>query len=136
MPRRSFRIRFRSFRPVELSEIENPQKIEGFTLGEGKLWLLSFTAINLDKEGYLPYEVQGSFEILDQDDCVFTHAHDTYLTCVSNFSLKTGVRRFSGTAPRLAPKMVAEGAAIYLLPDEESPQYFLRMKKTGTIEEI
>ena len=136
MPRRSFRIRFNSFRPVDLSEIDNLQNVRGFTLSEGKLWLLSFTAVNLDKEGFAPYEVQGSFQVVDQDGCVFTSAHDTYLTCVSNFSLKTGIRRFAGTAPHLAPKMVAEGAAVFLLPDEDSPQYFLQMKKTGTIEEI
>jgi hypothetical protein len=32
--------------------------------------------------------------------------------------------------------MVADGAAVYLLPDEESPQYSLKMKKTGIIEEL
>lgn len=135
-PRRQFRIRFHSFRHVDIAEIDKPQNIRGFAPGEGRLWLLSFSAVNLGKEGFKPYEVQYSFVIVDHDECEFQQASDTYLSCVSDFSLRTGLRRFSGTAPFLAPKMVADGAAVYLLPDEDSPQYFLKMKKTGTIEEM
>lgn len=134
--KRSFRMRVKSFRPIDTSEIESPHKITGFTLAEGRLWLLSLTVVNLDTEGFSPYDVKSSFVIVDQDNCVFKSSHDTYLECVSTFSVKTGLRRFSGTAPHLAPKMVAEGAAVYLLPDEDSPQYFLQMKQTGTIAEI
>jgi hypothetical protein len=136
MPRRFFRIRFTSFRPVEISEIDEPQRIEGFNIKEGRLWLLSFSVVNLGKEGFSAWDVKTSFLIVDQDNCAFEEAHDTYLSCVSAFSVKTGVRRYSGTAPALPPKMVTEGDALYLLPDEESPQYSLTMKKTGTIEEI
>lgn len=134
--RRQFRIRITSFRQVELAEIDNPQNIRGFTLEEGELWLLSFSVVNLGKEQFDPVEVRYSFVIVDQDECEFNYVDDIHLTCRSAFSLKTGLHRFHGLCAPLGPKMVAEGAAVYLLPDQESPQYTLKMKKTGTIEEL
>lgn len=131
-----FRIRFTAFRPVETGEIDNPQNISKINLNEGRLWLLSFSAVNQGKVGFNPYYIQWSFVIVDHEDCEFKQADDTYLSCMSTFSLKTGMRRFSGTAPLLAPKMPADGAAVYLLPDEECPGYSLKMVKKTRMEEI
>ena len=131
-----FRMRITAFRPVELAEIDKPENVTREPLSEGCLWLLSFSAVNLGKEGLSTYSVKSSFVIVDDEDCEFKTLLDTYLTCISKFSIETGIRRFSGIAPVLAPKMVANGAAAYLLPEQDFQNYSLKMVGVGTIEEV
>ena len=133
---RQFRLQINAFRPVELAEIDQPENIKGFVLQEGQLWLLSFSAVNLGKIQFDPVEVRYSFVLTDQDECDFTYVEDIHLTRRSEFALKTGLHRFHGLCAPLAPKMVAVGAAVYLLPDQEPSQYALKMKAPGTIEEL
>jgi hypothetical protein len=132
----SFRLRINAFRPVDIEEIDEPQNITKFNINEGRLWLMAFTAVNSGKEGFMPWQVQRSFTIVDQDECVFEAANDTYLNCASKFARTSGVHRFSGVGGDLLPKMVTEGAALFLLPDDESPQYFLVPKASTLLEEI
>jgi hypothetical protein len=131
-----FRVRFKSFRPVELNEIDNPENIRKFNISEGQLWLLSFSAVNNGKEGFMPWQVQRSFRIIDGDECIFENALDTYLTCASKFARTSGVYRFSGVGGDLLPKMVTEGAALFFLPDEDSPQFSLEPKDGTIMEEL
>ena len=131
-----FRVRFKSFRPVELEEIDNLENIDKFKIGEGQLWLLSFSAVNNGKEGFMPWQVQRSFRMVDRDECIFESASDTYLCCVSKFARISGVHRFSGVGGDLLPKMVTEGAALFFLPDEDSPQFSLEPNKGTIMEEL
>jgi hypothetical protein len=132
----SFRLRFKSFRVVAAEEIDNPTSIKDINLTEGLLWILSIDVVNTGREAIRPYDVTYPLRLVDHDSCSFSLVSDTYLTCLSTFSRRTGLLRLSGIGRNLSPKLVVEGAILFQLPDEDGATYQIGVNKDGTIEEV
>ena len=129
----SFRIRFNSFRIVDASEIDHPEWI-GFSVEEGRVWLLSISAVNTGKEGFAGGTIREMFLIVDQDECIFPHKYgNVFFQIQSEFCKSAKTNRFTSS---FLPKMIAEGAITFLLPEEESQQYSLALNKDFTMDEL
>lgn len=132
----SFRIRFLSFTPVGINEVDSPESVSKFSLREGKLWILGIEAVSLEKHNIDAANIPQSLSLLDPDGCRYEHIGDQHLCGVSAFSARLGLRRFYNLgSPQLFPKLVASGAMAFLLPDQDPIDYNVEAEH-GTLAEV
>lgn len=114
---RIFRFRIISFRKVQLSEIENIDRIDSsLPINDGILLLISIELINLSKNRSSGYGLYLS--ILDEEDFKFNDLDCNYLTKNSGFARRNNLRSVD-----YIPKFKYKRGLIFLVPNENSKYY-------------
>ncbi|OGW54869.1 MAG: hypothetical protein A2Y81_12330 [Nitrospirae bacterium RBG_13_43_8] len=128
-----FKLRVLSFKKNNLSSIDEPEKL---TLDEGILWLMGIDVISLNKEEAEPSDIHSRVILFDQDGFKFNAIYDQHLN-LSEFGKSVGIKRFTGWSdvPKLKPKIKATGALPFLLPDDDTAEYYISVEG-GNIQEI
>ncbi len=111
-----FRIKILSFRKLNLSEVDEPEKID-FKDANTIIWIMDVEVVNLTKEPISTRKME-LLEMVDQDGFKFPKFYDGHLCISSNFAKKSGLYRLVGDS--LLPKIKAIGAIPFLLPDDEA----------------
>ncbi len=127
-----FKIKPLSFEPVELSQIDNQDKIEDFE-ENGFLYLLKCEIINLSKSEISFYDIKRTLVMADEDDYIYTIYYDYQLYNHTKFSEKTGLNKTEETHFR--PKMKKTVILPVFLPDDENQKYYLAVMD-GKIKEV
>ena len=128
-----FRIKVLSYRKLNLSEVDEPEKINFRDEGTF-VWIMDLEVVNLTKERISSHEQALSQLILvDQDGFKFYTFQDFHLCCGSKFAVKSKTKRFDGEY--LFPKIKAVGAMPFLLPDDDDAIYSISMRR-GSIKEV
>tara|TARA_R100000935_G_scaffold56440_1_gene87970 strand:+ start:2156 stop:2623 length:468 start_codon:yes stop_codon:yes gene_type:complete len=128
-----FRLKVNSFRKIKLSEVDEPDKMKNFD-SNGVLWLMQIEVINLNKQPLSSNDGPNNLTLLDQDQFVFPTFYEIHLSYVSEFSKTSGISRFISTD--LLPKIKAEGAIIFQLPDDDDAEYFISIEDNGIVQEV
>lgn len=128
-----FRIKIKSFRKLNLSEVDEPEKIEELDSG-GVLWLMDLELVNLNKHPLSCVKGPSSLILVDQEHFVFPVVRDFHLRVGSKFSEMSGTKRFFNTD--LLPKIKAVGSIIFQLPDDEDAEYFISLEDKGVVQEV
>lgn len=121
-----FRLRILSFRKLNLSEVDEPQKIKDID-SNAILWITEIEVVNLTKEPISTTDGTGELILVDQDGFKFHDFGDCHLRCGSMFAEKSGMKRFYGM--NLIPKIKAIGAIPFQLPDDDEAIYSISLKK-------
>lgn len=128
-----FRIKVLSFQKLNLSEVDNPEKID-FRDENTIVWIMDLEVVNLTKECIRPVqEGPGRLILVDQEGFRFYTFQDSHLCCFSDFAKKSKTDRFYGT--ELLPKIKAVGAMPFLLPDDDEAVYSISIRN-GSIKEV
>lgn len=107
------KIRFTSFREVQIEEIDRIDEIDkDIPIGIGRLLLLSAEIINMSKQ----QENKPSLTILDEDDFEYNDFYTFYLDH-SNFGDKNNLR------VNLLPKFKYNVGFVFLVPNEDTRYY-------------
>jgi hypothetical protein len=121
----TFRMRILSFELFDCSQVDKPERLKPIEVGAVR-WLMKLEVVNLSKVsilfGYLTQEMRLVDGFQFEED-----SSDAGLT-FSDFARRIGLSLGS-----LSPKIKAQGAVIFKLPDEDM-EYLLTIKD-GTIEE-
>ena len=133
-----FRIRVVSFEKIDISVIDEPNKIDlQFELG--KLWLLEADVVNLTKKEIGSYPIHASLALFDQEGFEFTPVTDDHLTRESKYCKSKGLNLMNGSSGYncgiFRPKIPVHGSLVFLLPDEDDALYSLSVRN-GSIKEI
>lgn len=126
-----FRLRVLSFGKINLADVDNPQNIKQ-TDSNAKWWLMKIEVVSLCKKNISPDRLFRNVLLVDQDGFEFNVTEDSHLSSSSGFSIKSGLKRFY--FGDLIPKVKANGAISFLLPDDDEAQYSLSMGN-GTVRE-
>ena len=126
-----FRLRILSFRKINLSEVDEPEKIKTID-SNANYWLMEIEVINLFKQPLHPIYGPNKLVLIDQDGFEFHVTDDTHLRLSSEFSKRTKMNRFYITD--LIPKTKAIGAISFQLPDDDEAIYSISLKD-GNISE-
>ena len=118
-------MRILSFELFDCSQVDKPERLKPIEVGAVR-WLMKLEVVNLSKVsilfGYLTQEMRLVDGFQFEED-----SSDAGLT-FSDFARRIGLSLGS-----LSPKIKAQGAVIFKLPDEDM-EYLLTIKD-GTIEE-
>jgi hypothetical protein len=128
-----FRIKLNSFKKLNLSEVDEPEKIEELD-SNGVLWIMNLELVNLNKQPLRCNLGPGSLILLDQEHFVFPITRDYHLRLGSKFSKSSGMERFHNTD--LLPKIKAVGSIIFQLPDDDDAEYFISLEDKGVVQEV
>jgi len=112
--KRSFQFRPTSFSKINMSEVDNPEKLKEIDINSN-IWLLNLDIINLSKQEFDSYKFTDVINILDEDSCAFSKINDSHLTLSSEFAKTSGLEKFF--CVNLRPKIAKSGAIAYELPD-------------------
>ena len=126
-----FRIKVLSFRKLNLSEFDEPDKIDFKDEGI-VIWIMDLEVINLTKEGINSFVGPGNLILTDQDGFEFNCFFDSHLCWNSQFAKRSKTNRFY--AENLLPKIKAIGAIPFQLPDDDEAVYSISVKD-GSIRE-
>ncbi len=124
-----FRLRVVSFRKLDLSEVDEPEKIKVI---DGQWWLMKIEVVSLTKESLYVFQWKDKILLCDQDGFKFKVTSNDHLWYNSHFSIKSGLRNFSSST-YLIPKIKETGSLAFLLPMDEA-EYSLLMDK-GNVRE-
>lgn len=129
-----FRLKIKSFRQLNLKEVDEPEKIEIID-SNSKLWILETEVVSLTKNPIRDYD-GGPLKLIlvDQDDFSFHNFYDQHLNIFSNFAIKYNVNRFHSFP--LAPKIKAIGSIIFQLPDDDEAEYSISIQNKGFVREV
>ena len=130
-----FRLKINSFRKVNFSEIDKPQKIENLG-SNGILWIMNIEIINLTKSPQEIYKIPDSLILVDQDDFNFPQIDGDHLRYYSNFSKTSGLSKFYITGEKLIPKIKMEGSIIFQVPDDDDAEYSISINNDGIVQEV
>jgi len=128
-----FRIKINSFRKLNLSEIDNPEKIDVLDK-DYTLWIMHIEFINLCKNPISPRYGPVKINVVDQDGFHFNILEDYHLENGSKFSKTSGMVRFHKAD--LIPKIKAIGSIIFQLPDDDEAEYSISIKNDGIVQEV
>jgi len=128
-----FRLKINSFRKLDLSEIDNPEEIVNLDVN-ATLWIMSIELINLTKKPIHPRYGPPMLILVDQDDFSFHLFEDYHLENGSDFSSKSGMKRFY--TAELIPKVKVIGSIVFQLPDDEEAIYSIGIKENGIVQEV
>ncbi|MCB4808476.1 hypothetical protein LG651_09445 [Tamlana sp. 62-3] len=128
-----FRIKINSFRKLNLSEIDNPDKIEMLD-SDANLMLMEVDVVNLVKETKNSDKLVGNLILTDQDEFNFPIFSDVHLCWGSNFAKKSRLNRFF--SEQLIPKIKTKGSLIFQLPDDDDAVYTIGVKNNGIVQEV
>ncbi|MDP2100118.1 MAG: hypothetical protein U1C51_04410 [Candidatus Izemoplasmatales bacterium] len=113
-PKRSFQFRPTSFSKIDMSEVDNPEKLDEIDINSN-IWLLNLDIINLSKREYSSIDFTSVIYILDEDSCAFSIITDSHLMLSSKFAKVSGLNKFF--CVNLRPKIGKSVAIAYQLPD-------------------
>jgi hypothetical protein len=129
-----FRLKVLSFRKLNLSEVDEPEKIH-IKDENTILWIMDIEVINLSKEPISSGdEGPGKLILVDQDGFKFYAFQDSHLTVWSDFAEKSKMNRFY-VLSKLSPKIKAVGAITFLLPDDDEAVYSISIRG-GSVKEV
>lgn len=128
-----FRLKINSFRKLNLSEIDNPEKIDVLDK-DYTLWIMHIEFINLYMKPISPHYGPVKINVVDQDGFHFNILEDYHLENGSSFSKTSGMVRFHKAD--LIPKIKAVGSIIFQLPNDDEAEYSITLKDGGTVQEI
>lgn len=128
-----FRIKIKSFKKLNLSEVDEPEEIKNFD-SNGVLWIMNIEVVNLNKQPLHSSDGPYNLILIDQDHFIFPPFLDSHLRCSSEFSKTSGMRRFFAT--ELLPKIKAVGSIIFHLPDDEDAEYIISLEDKGVVQEV
>lgn len=127
-----FNIKILSFRKINLSEVDEPEKIKVIDKN-ANYWIMGLECINLITEPLSPTYTTGQLILVDQDGFKFHTSDDVHLRLWSDFAKKYLLDCFFATD--LVPKTKAVGAIAFQLPDDDEAAYSISLKKNGHIRE-
>lgn len=128
-----FRIKVLSFRKLNLSEVDNPERID-FRDEHTIVWIMDLEVVNLTKERIRAGDdALCKLIIVDQDGFNFYTFHDSHLCCSSDFAKTSKTYRFY--AEYLIPKIKAVGAMPFLLPDDDEAVYSISIRG-GSVKKV
>jgi len=128
-----FRIKINSFRKLNLSEIDEPEKIDNLE-NSAVLWLMNIEVVNLNKE---PTRTRGNVYaliLIDNDGFSFPVFDDSHLNLSSDFAKTSGLKRFYGGT--ILPKIKTLGSLVFQLPDDDDAEYFISLEDNGIVQEV
>ena len=124
----TFRMRILSFDRLDYTQIGRAPSLVPIEEGAVR-WLLKLEVVNLGKVSELFGYIAGEMRLVDTDGFAFEeesgHAGLTFSDFAKGIGLSLG---------RLLPKIKAQGAVIFKVPDEDT-EYLLKFRR-GTMEEI
>lgn len=126
-----FRLRVVSFKKLDLSQVDEPHKIENKETA-AQWWLMGIELVNLSKSKINSITMNDRIILIDQDGFQFNVTHDYHMASNSEFSKQSGLDRFY--AAYLIPKTKNIGSISFRLPDDDDAQYSLAMED-GTVRE-
>ena len=128
-----FRLRIVSFNKLNLTDIDEPEKI--FKLEHSAvLYLLNIEVVNLNKVPTAFYKNVDSLILIDNDGFNFPVFSDAHLNFSSDFALTSGLKKFYSGA--LIPKIKTSGSLVFQLPDDQDAVYYIGLENNGIIQEI
>jgi hypothetical protein len=122
----TFRMRILSFERLDYAQIGREKSLEPIEEGAVR-WLMKLEVVNLCKVSVLFGHLKGEMRVVDGDG--FQFEEDDAGLYFSDFAKETGL-----SLGYLVPKIKAQGAAIFKVPDEDT-DYSLAIKD-GTMGEI
>ena len=129
-----FRIKILSFQKLDLSQVDNPERIDIKDDGT-MIWIMYLEVINLTTKAIYPTDGPSQIILIDQDGFKFEDFGDSHLRCYSEFAERSKLKRFF--AEKLIPKIKATGAILFQLPDDDEAKYSISISvKGGSIKEV
>lgn len=129
-----FRIRVLSFQKLNISEVDNPEKIN--LIDNNKtIWIMDLEVVNLSKDPIHTFEVTVILLLINLKGLRFLVYKDNHLGYYSEFSKKKKLNRFYGSSEMLNPKIKAIGAILFQLPDDDNAEYLISTRG-GSIKEV
>ena len=122
----TFRIRVLSFERLDGAQVGRVASLKPIEEG-AVLWLMKLQVVNLSKFSVLFGYIKQRMRVVDGDG--FQFREDDAGLYFSDFGKQTGL-----SLGDLVPKIKAQGAAIFKVPDEDA-EYFLTIED-GTMEEV
>ena len=126
-----FRLKIKSFKPIDLSEVDNPEEIQNNL--EGLWWIMNIECINLTKQNLYHFTFKRYIQIKDNDSFLFNYNDNKHLSLYSDFAENSGLRNLYATD--LIPKIKYTGALLFFLPDEVDQDYTIALEN-GIVYEI
>ena len=120
-----FHIKILSFKKLNLTEVDEPERIKLFN-SNAPLWLMKLEVINFTKKSISPNNGFNNIILIDQDGFKFHTFLDTYLCQTSIFGKKIGMSRLYSA--KLIPKIRAIGVITFQLPDDDEAEYCISLK--------
>lgn len=127
-----FRIKVNSFRKLNLSEVDEPEKISDLE-NSAVLWFRNIEVVNLNKEPTRTRNNVYELRLVDNEGFNFPVFRDGHLNYISDFAKTSGLKRFfDGT---ILPKIKTLGSLVFQLPNEDDAEYYISLDG-GHVQEV
>ena len=111
----NFRIRPSKFSRIDLTAIDEPEKISPKLGLDANVWLLKCDIVNLFKREVHCGYITSKLRLVDEEGFEFMKVDDDHLLLQSQFSLSSGLNNFF--SQELPPKIKRSGAIAFALPE-------------------